>query len=51
MVMRVRKIETEKTNRYRVKGGTAALLLILICGIAVILIQIAIVINILPAVG
>ncbi|HGJ5899595.1 tyrosine transporter TyrP [Arsenophonus apicola] len=51
MVMRVRKIETDKTNRYRVKGGTAALLVVLICGIAVILIQIAIVIDILPAVG
>lgn len=43
MVMRVRKIEANKTNRYRVKGGTPALLIVLTCGVAVILIQIGIV--------
>nr|WP_063656917.1 tyrosine transporter TyrP [Candidatus Arsenophonus triatominarum] len=51
MVMRVRKIEANKTNRYRVKGGTPALLIVLICGVAVILIQIGIVSGMLPAVG
>lgn len=51
MVMQARKIETNKTNCYRVKGGTAGLLVVLICGVGVILIQIAIVIGILPAVG
>ncbi|MFV9996761.1 MAG: tyrosine transporter TyrP [Arsenophonus endosymbiont of Dermacentor nuttalli] len=51
MVMRVRKLEAHKTHYYRVKGGTLALLIVLICGFAVILIQIAIVIGILPQVG
>ncbi|WP_409013995.1 tyrosine transporter TyrP [Arsenophonus sp.] len=51
MVMRVRKIEANKTNRYRVKGGTPALLIVLTCGVAVILIQIGIVSGMLPAVG
>lgn len=51
MVMNVRKIEANKTNRYRVKGGTPALLIVLTCGVAVILIQIGIVSGMLPAVG
>ncbi|MFS1563566.1 MAG: tyrosine transporter TyrP [Candidatus Arsenophonus phytopathogenicus] len=51
LVMRVRKIEANKTNRYQVKGGTPALLIVLICGVAVILIQIGIVSGMLPAVG
>lgn len=51
MVMRVRKIEANKTNRYQVKGGTPALLIVLTCGVAVILIQIGIVSGMLPAIG
>ncbi|WP_439647076.1 tyrosine transporter TyrP [Arsenophonus endosymbiont of Aleurodicus floccissimus] len=51
MVMRVRKIEANKTNCYRVKGGTPALLIVLTCGVAIILIQIGIVSGMLSAIG
>lgn len=49
LTMRVRKLETK--GIYRVKGGTPILGLVLLCGIAVIAIQFAIVTGFLPNVG
>ena len=49
LTMRVRKLETK--GIYRVKGGTPILGLVLLCGIAVIAIQFAIVAGFLPNVG
>lgn len=49
LTMRVRKLEAKGV--YRVKGGTPILGLVLLCGIAVIAIQFAIVAGFLPNVG
>ncbi|WP_432206736.1 tyrosine transporter TyrP [Providencia alcalifaciens] len=49
LTMRVRKLEAN--GIYRVKGGTPILTLVLLCGIAVIAIQFAIVAGFLPNVG
>ncbi|MGF7408245.1 tyrosine transporter TyrP [Providencia alcalifaciens] len=49
LTMRVRKLEVKGV--YRVKGGTPILGLVLLCGIAVIAIQFAIVAGLLPNVG
>ncbi|HEQ1857396.1 TPA: tyrosine transporter TyrP [Providencia alcalifaciens] len=49
LTMRVRKLEAN--GIYRVKGGTPILTLVLLCGIAVIAIQFAIVTGFLPNVG
>ncbi|WP_432652901.1 MULTISPECIES: tyrosine transporter TyrP [Providencia] len=49
LTMRVRKLEAKGV--YRVKGGTPILGLVLLCGIAVIAIQFAIVAGLLPNVG
>nr|WP_265498053.1 tyrosine transporter TyrP [Providencia rustigianii] len=49
LTMRVRKLEAP--GIYRVKGGTPILSLVLLCGIAVIAIQFAIVTGFLPNVG
>lgn len=49
LTMRVRKLEAN--GIYRVKGGTPILGLVLLCGIAVIAIQFAIVAGFLPNVG
>ncbi|MBC8652981.1 tyrosine transporter TyrP, partial [Providencia vermicola] len=49
LTLRVRKVETQ--GEYQVKGGTPILGLVLLCGIAVIAIQFAIVAGFLPNVG
>ncbi|WP_236620698.1 tyrosine transporter TyrP [Providencia sneebia] len=49
LVFRVRTVE--KQASYRVKGGSAVLYIVLLCGISVILIQFAIVSGFLPQVG
>ncbi|EKT63894.1 tyrosine transporter TyrP [Providencia burhodogranariea DSM 19968] len=53
LVMRVRAIEKpkDKQSHYQVKGGSAALSIVLLCGVAVIVIQFAIVTGFLPNVG
>lgn len=51
MVIKARKLETKKNHNYRVKGGTPALLIVLIFGFGVILIQFAIVAGLLPDIG
>ncbi|WP_368872758.1 aromatic amino acid transport family protein, partial [Providencia vermicola] len=53
LTLRVRAIEKPTTNQahYQVKGGSVVLGIVLLCGVAVIAIQFAIVAGFLPNVG